>query len=223
MKQILFFLTSILACCLYAGCTQNEIELYNQAPRINFESQKVEYAFADSDYVKKTPYITIDFTVRIQGNYLTEQRSFCLKSIANSDFENPVVVELENKYIYTALDTVCQKFQFKIMRPEMKFGNKAFGSYLEFNSDDPNHQFEQGMIERHRIPVSVSWRLRPRTWKYGWGEYSDAKYMFMMDVCGYTMEKMTTEDHAKVVDAYQRYKDEGNSPILDDKGVEITF
>ena len=49
--------------------------------------------------------------------------------------------------------------------------------------------------------------------------------MFMMDILGHTSEDVEDidADKAKVVDAYANYKAEGNPPILDEDGNEISF
>ena len=36
MKRIIYFVLAILVCGIYAGCSESEIELYNQTSRINF-------------------------------------------------------------------------------------------------------------------------------------------------------------------------------------------
>src|SRR3712207_7966668 len=110
MKHIIYFIFALFVCGVYAGCSENEIELYNQTPRVNFVATWNMRSFVDTDYVKKTPYITDSFVVRIQGDFLKEQRAFCLKSIPNSNYEKSVEIVLDDTYTYTALDTVCQTF-----------------------------------------------------------------------------------------------------------------
>ena len=71
----------------------------------------------------------------------------------------------------------------------------------------------------------MRWEIEPDEWDWEWGDYSDAKYMFMMDILGHTSEDVEDidADKAKVVDAYANYKAEGNPPILDEDGNEISF
>lgn len=74
------------------------------------------------------------------------------------------------------------------------------------------------------MDLNVRWNLKPENWEeWIWKEYSDAKYMFMMDVCECTLKDMQDDDYDKVVEAYKNYKDAGNPPILDEKGDEISF
>ncbi|MBR8707535.1 hypothetical protein IX307_000859 [Bacteroides pyogenes] len=224
MKHIIYFIFALFVCGVYAGCSENEIELYNQTPRVNFVATWNMRSFVDTDYVKKTPYITDSFVVRIQGDFLKEQRAFCLKSIPNSNYEKSVEIVLDDTYTYTALDTVCQTFYYKINRPEVKSGKKVYGCFLEFDLDNPRHQFDKGLVEKNRMDLNVRWNLKPENWEeWIWKEYSDAKYMFMMDVCECTLKDMQDDDYDKVVEAYKNYKDAGNPPILDEKGDEISF
>ena len=74
------------------------------------------------------------------------------------------------------------------------------------------------------MPLNVRWRLRPDGWEeWTWQEYSDAKYKFMMDVCGCVYAKMGDDAPAKVAEAYKQYKAAGNAPIMDENGKEIKF
>lgn len=226
MKRIIYFVLVILVCSIYTGCSENEIELYNQTPRINFYGTVHIRTLVDTDYVKEEPYAIDSFTVRIQGDHLKENRDLCVKVSPNSDYQNSVDVILDSKYTYTALDTVCQDFFFKINRPAVKAGRNVYGCFLEFDLDNPFHQFDKGLVEKNTLILNVRWDLKPDEWEdWMWGEYSDAKYMFMMDVCGYTLADMEDEDadYDKVVEAYKAYKAEGNPPILDENGDEISF
>ena len=59
----------------------------------------------------------------------------------------------------------------------------------------------------------------------GWGDFSVAKYCYIMDVLGYTFDKITTdqendEAREKVGAAYEEYKRE-HGPILDENGNDI--
>ena len=109
MKRIIYFVLAILVCGIYVGCSENEIDLYDQTPRINFYSSTHVRTLVDTDYVKiDDPYAVDSFTVRIQGDLLKENRDFCVKVTPNSDYQNSVDVLLESKYTYTELDTVCR-------------------------------------------------------------------------------------------------------------------
>ena len=51
--------------------------------------------------------------------------------------------------------------------------------------NNPLHQFDKGLVEKNQIVLNVRWELKPTEWSdyVGFGSYSDAKYMFIMDVC----------------------------------------
>ena len=95
MKRIIYFVLAILVCGIYAGCSESEIELYNQTSRINFYGSLHIRTLVDTDYVKKDdPYAIDSFTVKIQGDLLKENRDFCVKVSPNSDYQKPVDLSL---------------------------------------------------------------------------------------------------------------------------------
>lgn len=179
----------------------------------------------DTDYVKKEPYAVDSFEVRIQGDFLKENRDFCVKVTPNNDYQNSVDVLLESKYTYTDLDTVCQIFYYKINRPKVQAGRNIYGCYLEFDLNNPLHQFDKGLVEKNQIVLNVRWELKPTEWSdyVGFGSYSDAKYMFIMDVCQRVWDDLEDEDIDVIKQAYREYKEAGNPPILGEEGDEIEY
>ena len=228
MKRIIYFVLAILVCGIYAGCSESEIELYNQTSRINFYGSLHIRTLVDTDYVKKDdPYAIDSFTVKIQGDLLKENRDFCVKVSPNSDYQKPVDLLLDSKYKYTELDTVCQVFYYKIKRPAVEAGRKVYGCFLEFDLSNPLHQFDKGLVEQNQIPLNVRWELKTDEWGcwsgYKYGSYSDEKYMFIMDVCECVYEELKEEDYDKVKQAYKEYREAGNPPILCEDGDEIVY
>ena len=228
MKRIIYFVLAILVCGIYAGCSESEIELYNQTSRINFYGSLHIRTLVDTDYVKKDdPYAIDSFTVKIQGDLLKENRDFCVKVSPNSDYQKPVDLLLDSKYKYTELDTVCQVFYYKIKRPAVEAGRKVYGCFLEFDLSNPLHQFDKGLVEQNQIPLNVRWEWKTDEWGcwsgYKYGSYSDEKYMFIMDVCECVYEELKEEDYDKVKQAYKEYREAGNPPILGEDGDEIVY
>ena len=228
MKRIIYFVLAILVCGIYAGCSESEIELYNQTSRINFYGSLHIRTLVDTDYVKKDdPYAIDSFTVKIQGDLLKENRDFCVKVSPNSDYQKPVDLLLDSKYKYTELDTVCQVFYYKIKRPAVEAGRKVYGCFLEFDLSNPLHQFDKGLVEQNQIPLNVRWELKTDEWGcwsgYKYGSYTDEKYMFIMDVCECVYEELKEEDYDKVKQAYKEYREAGNPPILGEDGDEIVY
>ena len=228
MKRIIYFVLAILVCGIYAGCSESEIELYNQISRITFYGSLHIRTLVDTDYVKKDdPYAIDSFTVKIQGDLLKENRDFCVKVSPNSDYQKPVDLVLDSKYKYTELDTVCQVFYYKITRPAVEAGRKVYGCFLEFDLSNPSHQFDKGLVEQNQIPLNVRWELKTDEWGcwsgYKYGSYSDEKYMFIMDVCECVYEELKEEDYDKVKQAYKEYREAGNPPILGEDGDEIVY
>ena len=228
MKRIIYFVLAILVCGIYAGCSESEIELYNQTSRINFYGSLHIRTLVDTDYVKKDdPYAIDSFAVKLQGDLLKENRDFCVKVSPNSDYQKPVDLLLDSKYKYTELDTVCQVFYYKIKRPAVEAGRKVYGCFLEFDLSNPLHQFDKGLVEQNQIPLNVRWELKTDEWGcwsgYKYGSYSDEKYMFIMDVCECVYEELKEEDYDKVKQAYKEYREAGNPPILGEDGDEIVY
>ena len=226
MKRIIYFVLAILVCGIYVGCSEKEIDLYDKTPRINFYGSTTHVrTLVDTDYVKKEPYAVDSFEVRIQGDFLKENRDFCVKVTPNNDYQNSVDVLLESKYTYTDLDTVCQIFYYKINRPKVEAGRNVYGCYLEFDLNNPLHQFDKGLVEKNQIVLNVRWELKPTEWSdyVGFGSYSDAKYMFIMDVCQRVWDDLEDEDIDVIKQAYREYKEEGNPPILGEEGDEIEY
>ena len=54
MKRIIYFVLAILVCGIYVGCSENEIDLYDQTPRINFYGSTTHVrTLVDTDNEKK--------------------------------------------------------------------------------------------------------------------------------------------------------------------------
>ena len=115
-------------------------------------------------------------------------------------------------------------------RPAYKPGNKTYGCNIVFDNDNPKHQFLKGIISDSYAEVNYVWKIEmpdnwyDYSWK-GWGDFSVAKYCYIMDVLGYTFDKITTnqendEAKKKVSAAYKEYKRE-HGPILDENGNDI--
>ena len=102
---------------------------------------------------------------------------------------------------------------------------KAYQADICFDLDNPLHQFDPGREDKEVLPLEVHYVIKRTNWNdYQWGEYSDAKYFFMMDHFKATIDDIPeNEDTQKeIYDAYEEYK-KNNPPLLDDKGKEIVF
>lgn len=225
MKRIIYFILAILLSGIYVGCNESEIDLYNQTPRINFLGSTYIRTLVDTDYVNTKPYVIDSFMVNIQGNLLKENRNFCVKVTPSSDYQNSLDVILEDKYAYTKLDTVYQVFYYKINRPKVESGRNVYGCYLEFDLNNPLHQFDKGLVEKNQVVLNVRWNLKPAEWSNyaGFGSYSNEKYMFIMDVCQRVWSDLKDGDADKVKQAYKEYIEAGNPPILGENGDEIEY
>lgn len=234
------FISAAVMAFGYTSCSKEEIAMYDQEPRINFDQTAVYAELIDTDYVKmkEEPYRLDSFRVRIQGDMLTANRDFCVKKTENSIYANSLDVQLADKYTYSTLDGVRQYCYIKVKRPAYKPGSRAYGCNLEFDLSNPNHQFAKGLIENNSVEVNYEWNIRrPEAWydwqyDFGLGEFSPIKYCYMMDVWGRTLDSFITEDGYaydydeavaainQLIDAYAAYKAE-HGPILDENGNDI--
>lgn len=235
----MFISAAVMAFC-YTSCSKEEIAMYDQEPRINFDQTAVYAELTDTDYVKmkEDPYRLDSFRVRIQGDMLTANRDFCVKKTDNSIYANSLDVQLADKYTYSTLDGVRQYCYIKVKRPAYQPGSRTYGCNLEFDLSNPSHQFAKGLIEDNSVEVNYEWRItRPETWydwqyDFGLGDFSPIKYCYMMDVWGRTLDSFITEDGyaydydeavaaiTQLIDAYAAYKAE-HGPILDENGNDI--
>ena len=167
MKHILLFIATVVLACSYISCSEEKIEMYNQEPRINFNQSIVYGELTDTDYVKmKTdPYRVDSFRVRIQGDLLTSSRDLCVKQSDNSEYQNSLELLIDDKYTFSKLDGVEQKFYFKVKRPAYKPGNKTYGCNIVFDNDNPKHQFLKGIVSDSYAEVNYVWKIEiPDNW-----------------------------------------------------------
>lgn len=240
MKKILMFISAAVMAFCYTSCSKEEIAMYNQESRINFDQTAVYRELHDTDYVKMKdePYRLDSVRVILQGDMLTENRDFCLKQVADDNYANSLDMQLADKYTYSNLTGVTQFAYFKVKRPDYKTGNRAYGCSLEFDLANPNHHFLKGLVERNSVTVNYVWNItEPETWGdwndyFGIGAFGAIKYCYMMDVWGKTLDDFITEDGdsfdydeaydaiVQLINAYNEYKAE-HGPILDENGEDI--
>ncbi len=208
------------------GCEQNEIDFYSQSPRLNFYRESSRCEFQDTDYIKKHLFLEKEVQVQLQGELLAEPRDFCFKVAEDSESELHAEVVLDEKYVYAALDTNIQVVKVMVKRPENITKSDPYTTCLMFDYTNPLHQFDPGRVDKSVFRIDVYYSIEPYNWHDSfWGSYSDAKYFFMMDCTGniYADIPRTEESRQEIIDAYERYKEEGNPPIVDDNGLEIVF
>lgn len=222
-KLLLLFLVLSLG---YIGCDENEIALYDEAPRINFLYSAREYTFRDTDYVKGNVLHELDIEVQLQGYLLTESRDFVVKTQEGGGYTTPAEVVLPPKYTYSSLDTNVQRIIFSVKRPDKPTkADEPEGILLKFDLENPAHQFAAGRMDCDSCRVTVKYNLTPTeaTWNANWwGDYSVGKYFFMMDYFKTVYKDMERERLSELKEAYEEYK-QAHGPILDDEGVEIMF
>ena len=215
MKKYRFLLLLFVLGFIYMGCEENDIDLYYRNLAVHFR---------DSDYVKGNTEKEWLLGVDLQGYRLTEDKSFCMKVRPNDAYTLKADVSFAEQYMFPK-DSIHQIFTIKVARPENLTTTKAYQADICFDLDNPLHQFDPGREDKEVLPLEVHYVIKRTNWNdYQWGEYSDAKYFFMMDHFKATIDDIPeNEDTQKeIYDAYEEYK-KNNPPLLDDKGKEIVF
>ena len=198
--------------------------MYDETPRLNLYYRNLAVHFRDSDYVKGNTEKEWLLGVDLQGYRLTEDKSFCMKVRPNDAYTLKADVSFAEQYMFPK-DSIHQIFTIKVARPENLTTTKAYQADICFDLDNPLHQFDPGREDKEVLPLEVHYVIKRTNWNdYQWGEYSDAKYFFMMDHFKATIDDIPkNEDTQKeIYDAYEEYK-KNNPPLLDDKGKEIVF
>ena len=227
MKTRRFLFVILLSAVFHTGCQKKEIAYYNQTPRLNFTyGNTIPYNFRDSDYVKGNEYHEVSVCVELQGNLLTSPKDFILKTNPGKNNNMIAGVIVAEKYTYTELDTNVQKITIKVKRPD-KPGKRTdiYRNYLIFDTENPAHQWEPGREDKDSCRVDVTYELFPNRryeWDdWTWGDYSESKYLFMLDHFKVVYNKMPWNG-GDIKTAYENYKKE-HGPILDENGKEIVF
>lgn len=221
-KKYIYILLFVI---IYMGCKQNDIEIYNEDARLNFASGLETKIFRDTDYVRNNLEYKHAISVQIQGNQILKVKSFCLKVDELAKYKNLAEVLVDPSYEYTAIDTNVQFVYVTVKRPKNFAKKEPFQINIKFDFNNPKHQFAKGRVDKDSCRIDVFYDIHPTEWNsWKWGEYSDGKYSFIMDVLRKTYSEINDYDKAyeQVVKQYSEYI-KNNPPILDDKGEKIVF
>ena len=224
MIRYRFLLLLFVLGLAYTGCEENEIEVYNETPRLNFYRGNTSVSFRDSDYVKGHTEKELLLRVDLQGDSLVADKNFCLKVQPNETYSLKANVSFEEKYLFPA-NAINQIIAIKVARPENLTTTTACMADVCFDIDNPLHEFAPGREDKASLPVEVYYRVRRDDWNTNqWSEYSDSKYFFMMDHFKATIDKIPVgkATQKEIYDAYEEYK-KNNPPLLDENGLEIVF
>lgn len=86
MKKYRFLLLLFVLGFIYMGCEENDIDVYDETPRLNLYYRNLAVHFRDSDYVKGNTEKEWLLGVDLQGYRLTEDKSFCMKVRPNDAY-----------------------------------------------------------------------------------------------------------------------------------------
>lgn len=198
------------------GCEQNEIDLYDQPPMIDFPNSTFTVEFSDLDYLNRITEKKAFLPVRIIGTLLSTPLTYALQMEMKADEPNLADIRLAGSYAMPA-DTVTGDAEMLVKRPGLFQVNHVVK--ISFDFDSPVNQFDPGRSEAGECIVSVVYNIRPKNWNSSqFGIYSNNKYMFIMDEFGTTMGNIaqTQENKDRIRRAYAEYR-KTNPPLLDDE------
>ena len=208
---------------LATGCRQNEIEPYDQTPRVNFRNESAlgaqierRVVFSDEDYLDGLTFKTDSVLVELMGDALTEPRNCCFRLDGEQAFE----IRIPEKIAFGPEDYAIY-LKYEAARPEPE---ESYSALLKFDTANPAHGFDIGKQEGQQVRLNVEFRLQPTGWDGYFGTYSAGKYLFMLDTFEgiYASIPQTTANKQLIREAYALYR-QTNPPILDDDGNEIVF
>ncbi|MDO4770839.1 hypothetical protein [Porphyromonas sp.] len=218
IRKLLLVLT---VCLAVVSCKQNDIALYNGAPRLEFTSN-ISCIFDDTDYVNKVAEKDFEAEIRLIGLPLSDTKTYAMLCVAHPLYGEGIVPEItfSNPYTFPVEKSVI-KAAFKVKRP--KNVRASHVGRLAFDMENAQHEFEAGRKEHTTPDIEVRTNINQHgiRWSWNqdlWGLYSTNKYIFMMDNLGKTYDQIpqTTEEVIKVGKLYQEYR-KNNPPLLDDE------
>lgn len=154
MKKYRFLLLLFVLGFIYMGCEENDIDVYDETPRLNLYYRNLAVHFRDSDYVKGNTEKEWLLRVDLQGYRLTEDKSFCMKVRPNDAYTLKADVSFAEQYMFPK-DSIHQIFTIKVARPENLTTTKAYQADICFDLDNPLHQFDPGREDKEVLPLEV--------------------------------------------------------------------
>lgn len=218
IRKLLLVLT---VCLAVVSCKQNDIALYNGAPRLEFTSN-ISCVFDDTDYVNKVADKEFEAEVRLIGMPLSDMKTYVMACVVHPLYGEVLIpqVTFGNPYTFP-LEKSIIKASFRVKRPESVKDTRI--GRLVFDMEHAQHQFEDGRKEYISSDIEVRTNINQNgvrwTWDRDlWGVYSTNKYIFMMDNLGKTYDQIpqTKEEVIKVGNLYKEYL-KNNPPLLDDE------
>lgn len=100
MKKYRFLLLLFVLGFIYMGCEENDIDVYDETPRLNLYYRNLAVHFRDSDYVKGNTEKEWLLGVDLQGYRLTEDKSFCMKVRPNDAYTLKADVSFAEQYMF---------------------------------------------------------------------------------------------------------------------------
>ena len=142
MKKYRFLLLLFVLGFIYMGCEENDIDVYDETPRLNLYYGNLSVYFRDSDYVKGNVEKEWALRVNLQGYHLTEDKNFCMTVRPNDSYSLKANVSFADSYVFPK-DSIYQIFTMNVSRPENLTTTKAYRADVCFDLDNPLHQFDQ--------------------------------------------------------------------------------
>ena len=233
MRKTVIF---VLAAAALIACRENHIELYSEAPRIEF-GEDVYLMFDDRDYLDAwisgtTAAMDTSFRAQLIGNLLESPIGYCVRTEPAAESSFDLSVTFSQPYSFPVGETVVSS-PISVSCPGKEYASTrnmpVYGIVdILYDETAPEHGFGQGRVENLVCRLSVTLQVYPQSWDSAtWGAYSTAKYFLMMETFRAVHDDIskTVDNQLKIRAAYNAFKKE-NGPLYgddEDSGTEIAF
>jgi hypothetical protein len=233
----------LLAIITLSACKKEKTEVFNGKPGISFyyvvsgSADSTNYSFANQIKQKSTD--TIFIRMRVMGTSVDRPREIEVKALKSTTAKEGVHFKLPK--IILPADSLTVTYPIILINTE---DLKTTTYHLEVAVKE-NSEFIQGVVGQanvstRNIPSYIinfnNQLIQPDYWKYianYFGVYSNVKYRFMIDVCGFSDFKpdsiggpLSYSDflnyNVKLKNALNDYI-KVHGPMLDETGLEISF
>ncbi|MEG0796997.1 MAG: hypothetical protein RR397_10925, partial [Odoribacter sp.] len=134
---------------LLSSCNQNDMILYDQEPRIDFQ---------DADYLNQVAEKIDSVKVIIMGHALLSPLAYCLTTEKDTTTNLGAQVRFASEYIFPA-GVFISWAKYTVKRPELC--GKSYKANLVFDVKNPAHQFASGRVEARKMGCLVEFNLEP--------------------------------------------------------------
>lgn len=233
----------LLAIIMLSACKKDKTEVFNSKAGISFYyrtsggADSTNYSFANQ--IQQKPRDTIFIGLRVMGAAVNYPREIEIKALAATTATEGIHFILPK--ITLPADSLTVVYPIILINAEaLKTNTYHLEVAIAENKDFSQGAVGQANVTTRNIPVyKINFNnqlIKPDYWIYianYFGDYSNVKYRFMIDVCGFSDFRpdsigglLSYSDflnyNVKLKNALREYTNI-NGPMLDENGTEISF